>query len=71
MTGFDLIAPHLPVLIVVIPLIAGFLTPIIGWIDRRLPWYWVVLAMFVVLLIAGNNLITVINSGTIHYKLGG
>ncbi len=71
MTGFDLIAPHLPVLIVVIPLIAGFLTPIVGWIDRRLPWYWVVLAMFVVLLIAGNNLVTVINSGTIQYKLGG
>ncbi len=71
MTGFDLIAPHLPVLTVVIPLIAGFLTPIIGWIDRRLPWYWVMLAMFVVLLIAGNNLVTVINSGTIHYKLGG
>jgi len=72
MTGFDLIAPHLPVLTVVVPLIAGFLTPIIGWIDRRLPWYWVMLAMFVVLLIAGNNLVTVINSGTpIHYKLGG
>jgi len=59
------------VLTVVVPLIAGFLTPIIGWIDRRLPWYWVVLAMFVVLLIAGNNLVTVINSGTIQYKLGG
>jgi multicomponent Na+:H+ antiporter subunit D len=71
MTGFDLIAPHLPVLTVVVPLIAGFLTPIIGWIDRRLPWYWVMLAMFVVLLIAGNNLVTVINSGTIQYKLGG
>ena len=71
MTGFDLITPHLPVLTVVIPLIAGFLTPIVGWIDKRLAWYWVMLAMFVVLLIAGSNLATVIDSGTIHYKLGG
>ena len=71
MTGFDLIAPHLPVLTVVVPLIAGFLTPIVGWIDKRLTWYWVMLAMFVVLLIAGSNLLTVIDSGTIHYKLGG
>jgi multicomponent Na+:H+ antiporter subunit D len=71
MTGFDLIAPHLPVLTVVVPLIAGFLTPIVGWIDKRLSWYWVMLAMFVVLLIAGSNLATVIDSGTIHYKLGG
>ncbi|HIE32292.1 MAG TPA: monovalent cation/H+ antiporter subunit D family protein [Methanosarcinales archaeon] len=71
MTGFELIATHLPVLAVVLPLIAGFLTPIVGWIDRRLPWYWVILAMFVVLLVTGNNLMTVINSGTIHYKLGG
>jgi multicomponent Na+:H+ antiporter subunit D len=71
MTGFELIATHLPVLAVIIPLIAGFLTPIVGWIDRRIPWYWVIFAMFVVLLVTGNNLLTVINSGTIHYKLGG
>jgi len=71
MTGFDAIATHLPVLTVVIPLIAGFLTPIVGWIDRRLPWYWVMLATLVILLITLSNLATVVNSGTIHYKLGG
>ena len=71
MTGFDLITDHLPVLTVVIPLIAGFLTPIIGWIDRRLCWYWVMLTMFAVLLMTSSNLYTVITSGTIHYHLGG
>jgi len=71
MTGFDLIATHLPVLTVVIPLIAGFLTPIVGWIDRRLPWYWVMLATLVILLITLSNLATVITTDTIHYKLGG
>ncbi len=71
MAGFEIITNNLPVLAVVVPLIAGFLTPIVGWIDRRLPWYWVMLAMFVVLLITLSNLVTVINSGTIHYKLGG
>ena len=71
MTGFDLITDHLPVLTVVIPLIAGFLTPIVGWIDRRLCWYWVMLTMFAVLLMTSSNLYTVITSGTIHYHLGG
>jgi len=69
--GFDLITDHLPVLTVVIPLIAGFLTPMIGWIDRRLCWYWVMLTMFAVLLMTSSNLYTVITSGTIHYHLGG
>lgn len=71
MTGFDLITDHLPVLTVIIPLIAGFLTPMIGWIDRRLCWYWVMLTMFAVLLMTSSNLYTVITSGTIHYHLGG
>ncbi len=71
MTGFDLIIDHLPVLTVVIPLMAGILTPIVGWIDRRLCWYWVMLTMFAVLLMTSSNLYTVITSGTIHYHLGG
>jgi len=70
-TGFDLIIDHLPVLTVVIPLIAGILTPMVGWIDRRLCWYWVMLTMFAVLLMTSSNLYTVITSGTIHYQLGG
>ena len=71
MTGFDIIMNNLPVLTVVIPLIAGFLTTITGWIDRRLCWYWVMLTMFIVVLITSSNLLTVINSGTIYYHLGG
>ena len=71
MTGFDLITDHLPILTVVIPLMAGILTPIVGWIDRRLCWYWVMLTMFTVLLMTSSNLYTVITSGTIHYHLGG
>jgi len=70
-TGFDLITDHLPVLTVVIPLMAGILTPMVGWIDRRLCWYWVMLTMFAVLLMTSSNLYTVITSGTIHYQLGG
>ena len=71
MTGFDLITDHLPILTVVIPLMAGILTPMIGWIDRKLCWYWVMLTMFAVLLMTSSNLYTVITSGTIHYQLGG
>ncbi len=71
MTGFDLITDHLPVLTVVIPLMAGILTPLVGWIDRRLCWYWVMLTMFAVFLMTSSNLYTVITSGTIHYQLGG
>ncbi len=71
MSGFDMIMVHVPLLTVVIPLIAGFLMPIVGWIDRKLCWYWVMLIMFVVLLMTSSNLYTVITTGTIHYQLGG
>lgn len=71
MSGFDMIMVHIPLLTVVIPLIAGFLTPIVGWIDRKLCWYWVMLTMFIVLLMTSSNLYTVITTGTIHYELGG
>ncbi|MDF1534751.1 MAG: hypothetical protein P1P69_09670, partial [Methanosarcinaceae archaeon] len=68
---FDIITNNLPVLTVVIPLMAGFLTPIIGWINRKLCWYHVMLTMFVVFLITASNLLTVIKTGTIHYQFGG
>jgi len=68
---FDIITNNLPVLTVVIPLMAGFLTPIVGWINRKLCWYHVMLTMFVVFLITASNLLTVIKTGTIHYQLGG
>ncbi|MCK5216850.1 MAG: hypothetical protein KAJ93_03640, partial [Methanosarcinales archaeon] len=71
MSGFDMIMVHIPLLTVVIPLIAGFLIPIVGWIDRKLCWYWVMLTMFIVLLMTSSNLYTVITTGTIHYELGG
>ena len=71
MAGFEIITNNLPVLTVVLPLMAGFLTPIVGLIDRRLPWYWVMLATFVILLTTSSNLVTVIATGTIHYHLGG
>jgi len=33
MAGFEISTNNLPVLAVVVPLIAGFLTPIVGWIQ--------------------------------------
>lgn len=64
-------ASQAPILIVVIPLIAAFLCPLIGLWRRGLCYFWMVLALFVCTIASIETLYAVIHEGTIHYRLGG
>jgi multicomponent Na+:H+ antiporter subunit D len=60
-----------PILIVVIPLIAAFICPLIGLWRRGLCYFWMVLALFICAIASIETLYAVIDGGTIHYRLGG
>jgi len=61
---------QIPILIVVIPLLFSFLTPLMGLWRRGSCYYWSVLALALCSLASFDTLLTVIHSGTIHYRLG-
>lgn len=60
-----------PALIVVLPLVAAFTVPIIGFFDKRFIPYFVSLIAFIAFVISIFNLRTVMASGTISYTMGG
>ena len=60
-----------PILIIVIPLMAAFLTPLIGLWRRTLCYPWVVLALGLCTLASVATLGRVILDGPISYRLGG
>jgi multicomponent Na+:H+ antiporter subunit D len=60
-----------PVLVVVIPLIAAFLTLLLGWWKKGLCYPIVLLAIALSFLSSLQTLHTVISSGVISYRLGG
>jgi multicomponent Na+:H+ antiporter subunit D len=60
-----------PALIVVLPLLAAFTVPIIGYFSKKSVPYFVSLVTFIAFLISIFNLQTVISSGTISYTMGG
>jgi len=60
-----------PVLIVVIPLIFAFITPLIGWRRKELCYPWIILALTLSTFCSVIALLTVIDTGVIHYHLGG
>lgn len=60
----------MPILVVVIPLIAAFLCPLIGLWRRGLCYFWVVLALSLSAIASVDTLLAVIGGGTIHYYLG-
>lgn len=60
-----------PILIVVIPLMSAFVTPLIGWWKKDLCYPWVILVLATSALFSVITLNTVINTGVIHYHLGG
>jgi multicomponent Na+:H+ antiporter subunit D len=62
---------QVPVLIVVIPLISSFLCPLLGLLRREACYYWALFSLSLCALASVNTLFTVIESGTIHYRLGG
>jgi len=59
-----------PVLIVVIPLICSFLCPMIGLWKKKGCYFWGVFSLLLCALASINTLFTVMESGTIHYRLG-
>ncbi|MDI6787713.1 MAG: monovalent cation/H+ antiporter subunit D family protein [Planctomycetota bacterium] len=59
-----------PALLVVIPLIAAFLTPLIGWWKKHLCYYWVCFALTVSFILSVLTLSSVISQGVIRYNFG-
>jgi multicomponent Na+:H+ antiporter subunit D len=62
---------QIPILIVVIPLISSLLCPLIGLWRKGLCYFWVVFVLALSALASMSTLLRVIESGTIHYRLGG
>ena len=61
---------HSPILIIAAPLIAAFITPLVGMWRRYLCYPWAVFALAVCFLFSLQTLSTVLLTGTIHYHLG-
>ncbi len=61
----------LPILIVVIPLIFAVIIPLVGRLNKLLPWIIATTITFFCFLISISLLITVLDTGKIRYWLGG
>jgi multicomponent Na+:H+ antiporter subunit D len=62
---------QLPILILVIPLMSALLVPLAGWIRKEAAYVLTVLAIGASFLCSLGTLARVLESGTIHYWLGG
>jgi multicomponent Na+:H+ antiporter subunit D len=60
-----------PALIVIIPLIAAVITPVLGLWKKVLCYYWVVFTLALTTLVSIDTLFSVLRDGTLHYQLGG
>jgi len=65
-----MIIEQTPVLIVIIPLMAALVTPLLGWIRKDICYPWVILALFVSVMSSATVLNRVIHEGIIHYHMG-
>ena len=65
------ISAHLPILVILIPLISAVIIPVVGQINRLFSWYIAVGVTFITFLISFELLINVQNLGSISYWLGG
>ena len=65
------IAEHLPVLVIVIPLMSAVIIPLAGRANSLYSWYITVAVTFSCFLISSSLLNTVMNTGRISYWLGG
>jgi multicomponent Na+:H+ antiporter subunit D len=66
-----MIGDHLPVLLVVVPLLAALLAPLLGALAPRAVWAWAVGAAASVALVALAGAARVLADGTQRYHLGG
>ncbi|MBW2568225.1 MAG: monovalent cation/H+ antiporter subunit D family protein [Deltaproteobacteria bacterium] len=64
-------AEQFPALIIVVPLIASFFVPIIGWWKKQLCYPWVVIILVVPFISSLGILKTVLTVGKFSYRLGG
>ena len=62
---------QIPILIVIIVLLSSVLCPLIGLWRKEGCYYWTVFALSLCAAASINTLLTVIESGAIHYRLGG
>ncbi|MBN2041780.1 MAG: monovalent cation/H+ antiporter subunit D family protein [Spirochaetes bacterium] len=60
-----------PVLIIVIPLIFALLTPVVGLWRKSLCYFWILTALALSAAFSVTVFVKVLNTGTIHYNLGG
>lgn len=62
---------HLPALLIVIPLLAAIMTPIIGRLHRAISWYAATLTTLISFIISLSLLPTVWQQGRLSYWMGG
>lgn len=61
---------QIPILIVIIPLMSSFLCPLLGLWRKEACHGWVVFSLSLSVLASINTLLYVIDSGSVHYRLG-
>jgi multicomponent Na+:H+ antiporter subunit D len=66
-----MITEQAPILIIIVPLMAALVTPLLGWIRKDICYPWVIAAFLVSFVSAVTVLNTVIHEGVIHYHMGG
>jgi multicomponent Na+:H+ antiporter subunit D len=64
-------AEQFAALIIVVPLLASLLVPVIGWWKKRLCYPWVVAVLVIPLISSLSMLNTVMTTGKFSYRLGG
>ncbi len=69
-TTFISAAGSTPVLVIVIPLLAAMLAPLVSRIHRSVGWYLATTATFIAFLLSLSLLYTVIDGGTVSYRMG-
>lgn len=62
---------QLPALMVVLPLTAALVAPLLGRASRKLLWPFVVLVLLATHVFSSWSLASVLTSGTVHYHFGG
>lgn len=65
------ISEHLPVLVIVIPLLSAIIIPLAGRINKAFAWYITTAVTFLCFLISASLLYKVVTTGRISYWLGG
>ncbi|MDY6790809.1 MAG: monovalent cation/H+ antiporter subunit D family protein [Thermodesulfobacteriota bacterium] len=61
---------QLPVLIIIIPLLAAIITPLLGWWRENLCYPWVILSLALCMVCSIFVLDSVIDTGAVHYYMG-